>query len=140
MKHPNDRNPPAGAPVYYRGGKHGHIALSVGGGKVIRSTDCQSTGIVAEEDLSWPEQAWGYPYLGWTGDLSKVALPLEAAAGKEEIVKPTDVVGKDSDGTDMTMGEMSARLNWLYQNWLSQGALQNQLDRIEQAIKSLPQK
>jgi hypothetical protein len=27
QKHPNDRNPPVGAPVYYRGGNYGHIAI-----------------------------------------------------------------------------------------------------------------
>jgi hypothetical protein len=83
MKHSGDRDPPAGAPVYYRGGKHGHIAMSMGGGR-IRSTDCQSSGVVSEVALNWPEKAWGYPYLGWTGDLSKVPLPLGTAPDEDE--------------------------------------------------------
>lgn len=136
MKHPNDRNPPAGAPVYFRGGQHGHIAMSMGGGR-IRSTDCQSTGKVSEVALSWPEQAWGYPYLGWTGDLSKVALPLGSSAGggEHDVTKPTDVVGEDSDGTDLTMAELSARMNWLYQQFLEAGGINKQLDRIESQTK-----
>jgi hypothetical protein len=75
MKHPNDRNPPVGAPVFYMGGDYGHIAICTAPGR-IRSTDCQGAGKVSEVNLDWPEKAWGYPYLGWTGDLSKVALPL----------------------------------------------------------------
>lgn len=57
--------------------------------------------------------------------------------GSSEVVKPTDVVGKDSDGTDLTMGEMSARVNWLYGQWLEAGSLNEQLDRIEQKLDAL---
>lgn len=126
-KHPNDRNPPAGAPVYYRGGQYGHIAISVGGGR-IRSTDCHTSGMVSEQPLDWPEKNWGYPYLGWTEDLSKERLPLE---GDDDVAKPTDVVGKDTDGTDLTLGELTARINWLYEQWLASGSLKDQLNRIE---------
>jgi hypothetical protein len=76
-KHPGDRTPPVGVPVFYgpgSGGRHGHIALFVGGAR-IRSTDCPSAGIVGETDLDWPTRKWGHPYLGWTGDLGGVAIP-----------------------------------------------------------------
>jgi len=134
-----DRNPPAGAPVYWQGGKHGHIALSVGGG-TIRSTDCQSTYKVAEQPLSWVEQHWGYKYLGWCADISKAPIPyLQSAPApkppEDDMTKPTDVVGTDSDKTDLTMAELSGRMNWLYAQWLSAGSLKAQLDRIEAALK-----
>jgi hypothetical protein len=73
-KHPGDRNPPPGAPCYYRGGQYGHAVISVGGGR-IRSTDCTTTSKVGEVALSWPETSWGYAYLGWTGDLNGITLP-----------------------------------------------------------------
>jgi hypothetical protein len=133
QKHPNDRNPPVGAPVYYRGGNYGHIAICTAPGR-IRSTDCQGAGKVSEVALSWPEQAWGYPYLGWTGDLSKADLPL-APDGDDDVTKPTDVVGKDSDGTDLTMGELAARMNWLYNQFIEAGGINKQLDRIETQTK-----
>jgi hypothetical protein len=75
LKHPGDRTPPKGAPVYYRGGQYGHAVIYVGNDD-IRSTDCASTGLVSDADLSWPERAWGYAYLGWTGDINGVTLPL----------------------------------------------------------------
>jgi hypothetical protein len=77
-KHPGDRTPPNGAPVYYRGGQYGHAVLYCHGG--IRSTDCQSGGRVSDTDLDWPVRNWGYTYLGWTGDINGVDLPLGGTA------------------------------------------------------------
>jgi hypothetical protein len=79
-KHPGDRNPPMGAPVYYRGGNYGHAVIFVGSGD-MRSTDCQTAYAVSDTDLSWPERAWGYEYLGWTGDINGVDLPLSSGGG-----------------------------------------------------------
>lgn len=111
-KHPNDRNPPPGAPVYYRGGRHGHIAISVGGGR-IRSTDCHSAGMVSEQGLDWPEKAWGYPYLGWTGDLSKVMLPLQG--NEDDMPLSDDDVARiwafRPGGKDDSVGTILFRLN-----------------------------
>ena len=75
-KHSNDRTPPAGAPVFWRGGSHGygHIALSLGHGK-IRSTDAPSTGLVSTVDLGWVTAHWGQIYLGWTEGLNGVPIP-----------------------------------------------------------------
>lgn len=75
-KHSNDRHPPAGAPVFWRGGSRGfgHIALSMGGGK-IRSTDCPGERQVSTVDLGWVEQHWGQTYLGWTESLNGVLIP-----------------------------------------------------------------
>lgn len=77
LKHPGDRTPPLGAPLYYRGGKYGHAVIFVGGND-MRSTDCRSRGQVSDEAISWVERNWGYTYLGWTGDLNGVELPLRA--------------------------------------------------------------
>jgi hypothetical protein len=74
---------------------------------------------------------------GVTGPQIRDTVAEYLEAGGDEMVKPTDVVGTDSDGTNLTMGEMSARLNWLYQQWLEAGSLNQQLDRIEQALKDL---
>lgn len=74
-KHPGDRTPPKGAPCYYRGGQYGHAVIWAGGDD-IRSTDCTSSNDISEVDLGWPERAWGFEYLGWTGDLNGVDLPL----------------------------------------------------------------
>ena len=67
-KHPNDRTPKYGAPVYFAGGQHGHVAMYVGNGKV-RSTDAGGRGKMATVSIDWFRQHWGYSYLGWTGDI-----------------------------------------------------------------------
>lgn len=67
-KHFGDRTPPVGAPVYFKGGRHGHVAIYVGGGKV-RSTDAGGSGKMATVSIDWFLRNWGYTYLGWTEDI-----------------------------------------------------------------------
>ncbi len=65
---------PAGAPVYWAGGKHGHIALSVGGGRV-RSTDWPRKGQVGEVGIEEMTRAWRLAYRGWSADFAGAAIP-----------------------------------------------------------------
>jgi hypothetical protein len=83
--------PPAGAPVFWRkpGGGHGHIGLSVGGGR-FRGTDMTVPRRVSEQVLSWPTSHWGYPYLGWTEDLNGVTIPWLDTTPPEEDVATLD--------------------------------------------------
>ena len=73
---PGDRNPPRGAPVFWTGGSRGfgHIALSLGNGK-IRSTDVGGSGNVATVDLGYIERNWHERYMGWAWDLNEVTIP-----------------------------------------------------------------
>jgi hypothetical protein len=75
-KHPGDRKPPDGAPLFFRGGNYGHIVIADPDHEGMRSTDCHSSGDVSDDDIGWTERTWGYDYLGWTGDLNGVTLPL----------------------------------------------------------------
>jgi hypothetical protein len=77
-RHPGDRTPPLGAPMFYEGGNHGHIVLCVkSDADEMRSTDMPNSGVVSENDVDWPVRNWGVTYLGWTGDLNSVDLPLD---------------------------------------------------------------
>lgn len=67
FKH-HDRDIPIGAPVFYRGGKFGHIVIYVGNGRV-RSSDAGGSGRMATVPIDWFKQHWGYEYLGWSGDI-----------------------------------------------------------------------
>lgn len=80
LRHPGDRHPPAGVPVYYGGGSadNGHAAVSLGGG-MIRSTDARGDGRVGTVTLDFPTVAWGMPYLGWSEDLYGHAIVSEEA-------------------------------------------------------------
>lgn len=75
-KHHGDRTPPYGAPVYYEGGKYGHIAIYVGDG-MVRSTDAGGAGKVATVPLDWFKAHWGYSYLGWTGDIGGKSIEFD---------------------------------------------------------------
>jgi hypothetical protein len=70
-KRPGDRHPPVGAAVYWTGGGRGdgHVAISVGQGKV-RSTDAPSQGQVATVPVRWPERHWGLHYAGWSNSIN----------------------------------------------------------------------
>lgn len=98
----------------------------------------QPTDSAGTKGLGWHgmDPDWGHQ--DCPGTIVKNLRPRICGGTDEDDVKPTDVVGKDSDGTDLTMGEMSARVNWLYQQFLEAGSLNQQLDRIEQAIKAIP--
>lgn len=82
-KHTDD-NPPKGAPVFWTGGSHGygHIVISRGDDR-IRSTDCQHSGSVGNEDLSWPRTNTGgaLVYAGWTEDIGGVDIPYLRNSG-----------------------------------------------------------
>lgn len=86
FKHPGDRTPPKGAPLFYRGGQYGHIVICDPDHEGQRGTDCHGSGDVSDEDIAWVERAWGYEYLGWTEDLNGVTLPL----GDEDEMKDED--------------------------------------------------
>jgi hypothetical protein len=81
-RYPGNRNPPRGSAVYWGGGSsgYGHIAISVGNGKV-RSTDAGGSGKVATVSLSWVENNWGLPYGGWAWDINEVTIPHSGDTG-----------------------------------------------------------
>lgn len=86
-RHPGDRHPPLGAPMFYAGGKYGHIVVCTKDhADGIRSTDCQTAGDVSEVATNWPVDHWGQQYLGWTEDLNGVDLPLD----EEDEMTPAD--------------------------------------------------
>jgi len=106
FKHPGDRTPPKGAPVYYRGGNYGHAVIWVGDN--IRSTDCTSAYDVSEAAISWVENNWGYTYLGWTEDINGVTVIHEQG---------------DDDVKEEDIAKIAARINHTLGDWNSDGEL-----------------
>lgn len=75
-RHPGDRHPPAGAPMFWTGGSHGfgHIALSLGDGDV-RSTDVPHAGLIGTVPLDWFGTHWtNLHYEGWAEDLNETTI------------------------------------------------------------------
>lgn len=81
----NDMNPPIGAPVWFQGGTHGHVAIVskyVNGVPYIITTDYPKKGSVGEVPLSELQSAWGnLKYQGWSSVINNKTLNLGAAGG-----------------------------------------------------------
>jgi hypothetical protein len=75
-KRRNDRTPPAGAAVYWTGGSegYGHVAISVGGGRV-RSSDAGGAGRVSTVPVEWVARTWGLKYAGWADSINGYTIP-----------------------------------------------------------------
>lgn len=96
-KRHTDRLPPAGVPVYWAVGKYGHIALSVGGGRV-RSTDYPRNLDLGECTLEQMENRWaGMTYRGWSEDFCGVLIPGVV------IPKPTPTNAPNQKDTGITV-------------------------------------
>lgn len=76
IKNHDDRNPPAGVPMFWAGGSkgYGHAAVSLGGGRV-RSTDRPTAGLVGDTTIEDIERSWRMTYLGWSEDLYGNEIP-----------------------------------------------------------------
>jgi hypothetical protein len=75
------QSPPRGAPVFWSGGRHGHIALAVNN-DYGRSTDTTRAGVVGTQNGDWWRQNWNTPYLGWTEDLNGISIPYLRNGGR----------------------------------------------------------
>ena len=86
--------PPAGAPVYFSGGSHGHIAISLGGGR-IRSTDWPVKGRVGTTTIGDLCREWygsQSNYRGWSRDLCGDPIPgLQPVWHAPVPAKPTNL-------------------------------------------------
>ncbi|HEY9409317.1 MAG TPA: hypothetical protein VIQ30_22710 [Pseudonocardia sp.] len=85
-RHPGDRNPPPGVPMWWTGGAsgHGHVAISLGGGR-FRSTDVPRSGRVGNSSLD--TFTWPHRYVGWSEDINGVRVfqALPDTGGDEEM-------------------------------------------------------
>lgn len=115
-KHKGDRTPPIGAPCYYSGGTYGHAVIYVGNGNV-RSTDTPSSGKVGEKPISYYETEWGKTYLGWTGDINGVDLPIsDSGSSGGDYPKPS---GKTVYLDKLHYGQKDSDSVWHLQNVLN---------------------
>jgi hypothetical protein len=80
-RHRADRNPPRGAAVYWTGGSrgYGHIAISLGGGRV-RSSDADGYGEVGTIRINKLSSEWDLHYAGWANSINGYRIPGVRAA------------------------------------------------------------
>jgi hypothetical protein len=140
-KHPGDRNPPAGAPIYYKGGNYGHAVIFCGPdhGNDIRSTDCTSSYDVSDVPISWVESNWGYVYLGWTEDINGVRVIQPASGGGDDDMELSDEIGKWSpdDGSQgqTTVGKtLNQARGYAEDAYERMRTVQGDIDKIKRAL------
>lgn len=64
-------DPPPAVPIWWAGGRYGHVALSAGGG-YCWSNDILRVGKVDKVTISTITRGWGMDYKGWTEDINGV--------------------------------------------------------------------
>jgi hypothetical protein len=92
-KHPGDRTPPYGAPLFWAGGRKGfgHIAIMTSNG-LVRSSDAGGRGLMGTKRLSWFERHWGQRYLGWAEGFNGMRIPGLGTPAAPDRTQPAKVV------------------------------------------------
>lgn len=72
-RHHDDPTPPRGVPVFWAGGRYGHVAMSCGDGYVW-STDVRTLGRVDKVSIPALTAAWRMDYLGWAEVYNRVRV------------------------------------------------------------------
>lgn len=107
--------PPAGAPIYFRGGSYGHIALSLGGGW-MRTTDWRtgygswkgSVGNCTINDLCREWYGTTANYLGWSRDYAgQIISGLEATSSVNSGTPPPLTSTPTTPAGSLTMSDVS---------------------------------
>lgn len=118
-KHPGDKKPPRGAPVFWTGGSKGYGHIAIARGNDMRSTDVPTSGKVGNGDGSEPRKKWGHTYVGWAEGFNGQTIPWLKG-------KPSGGGGKDWRASgDVYVSKLKAkqhdsqsvsRLRWVLQN------------------------
>lgn len=139
-KHPGDFDPPAGVPVFWaltgKNAPYGHVALSIGGGKAISSSDERGHPVVSEISIRGFTDETAI-YRGWAGFYHGVQLDYTrgnssvAAVGGEEVEELTPEQAKQlvqlveqSNLTLQSLGDVAQRAY----------ALEQKVNHIEQVV------
>lgn len=66
---------PTGFPIFWEGGKYGHVAIKSSVPGMVWSTDLPETGKIGLVRISTVKNRWGYKYLGWSDVFQNRLLP-----------------------------------------------------------------
>jgi len=101
-RHPGDRNPPAGVPVWFGakpGSAAGDVVISLGDGLVV-ATDYPRFGVVGVCTIAERQAQIGRPYLGWSEAIFDQPIAFTApgaAASGASTAPPTTSEEEDED-------------------------------------------
>lgn len=69
---------PVGMPVFFEGGKHGHVAIASALPGFVWTTDAPKVDRIGLVHISYFRRKWGYRYLGYSSYFQGKPLPLGA--------------------------------------------------------------
>jgi hypothetical protein len=75
-----DDDPPRGAIVLWTSRTHGHMALSLGGRRII-STDYPNARDTGEASITMPREKWGHTWAGWLDTYAGVRFDVGTPTG-----------------------------------------------------------
>lgn len=76
--------PPRGALVIWKYGKHGHAAISVGGGRIVTTDPSNKPGGTGEESIKYPSK-WGAGSYIWTDQYNGVRFDVAGSIGTGKV-------------------------------------------------------
>lgn len=89
--------PPRGALVLWKYGRHGHAAISAGGGRIVTTDPSGRPGGTGEESISYPSK-WGAGSYIWTDTYNGVRFDVAGTVSKGKVYLSKLVHGQaDSD-------------------------------------------
>lgn len=98
-RHPGDRNPPPGVPVFWgpkSSSNAGDVVISLGGGRVA-ATDWPRYGVTGVCTIDERERQIGRPYLGWAECIFDQPIALPQPAGEADEPLEEDDMFNDDD-------------------------------------------
>lgn len=93
-------DPPRGALIVWQYGRHGHTALSLGGGQIVTTDPTGQPGGTGVEPLTYPRK-WGARDYIWTDTYNRVSFPV----GGDDMGKPPYIVKKRAVDQTMPLNE-----------------------------------
>lgn len=135
-KHPGDRNPPVGVPVWWGpkpSSAAGDVVISLGDGKVA-ATDWPYNGVIGITTIDARERQIGRPYLGWTEEILGQSIDFERPSAGGGGLYPTRPVSEEDD----TM--LALRINGAHLATLDVGAFSHMIasdnpERIKDIVR-----
>lgn len=138
-KHPGDFDPPAGVPVFWaltgKNATYGHVALSIGGGKAISSSDERGHPVVSEISIRGFTDETAI-YRGWAGFYHGVQL--DYTRGKHSLAAAQ--IGGDDEMTPEQEGKLNDLLQKMDLTLKTLARMDERLYGVEQKANDSLQK
>lgn len=128
-------DPPRGALVVWRYGRHGHVALAAGGGRIVTTDPSGKPGGTGYESLTYPHK-WGASSSArlWTDQYNGVRFPVATDEGDDDMPSAEQIADAiwNDDVVPSPTGKDSPNPTWRAGSYLLE--ILEALQRIEKKL------